>query len=353
MKSLGSQFPRLRQALPRISLTKLPSPLTPAPDLAARVGLQRLWIKRDDLSADLYGGNKVRKLEYLIADAIQSGSDAVITFGAIGSNHALATSIYAHSQRLKCYAVLIDQKQTPSLAATLRYHARLGTALIYADTFGQAVKAGQETVANHPTGGDRVYYVPWGGSSWLGTVGFVEAALELTGQFDADEFPEKIYLACGTWGTAAGLALGLRLANMPTRIIAVRVVPGRMNNHEKFISLFEELNSELHERDSSFPLFQDALANVEIREEFLGTGYAEPTAACLEAVELIGKTEELKLDTTYTGKALGALIKDARDSNTNGQRVLFWNTYNGRPYPDDLDKITIEDIPTAFRRYLK
>lgn len=353
MSSLGLRFPRLQQALPHISLTNLPSPVTLAPVLAARIGLERLWIKRDDLSADVYGGNKVRKLEYLLADAIQNGSDAVITFGAIGSNHALATSIYARLQGLKCYAVLIDQKQTPSLGPTLRYHASIGTDLIYADTFGQAVKAGEKTVANHPTGKDRVYYVPWGGSSWLGTVGFVDAALELAAQLDGDEFPEKIYLACGTWGTAAGLALGLRLADMPTTIIAVRVVPGRMNNHEKFVALFEELNRELHDRDSALPLFQDALANVEIREEFLGTGYAEPTDECLEAIELMAETEGLQLDTTYTGKALGALIHDARETKAAGRQVLFWNTYNGRPYPPGLDKISAENIPMPFRRYLK
>lgn len=352
MKVLASRFPGLQQSLPFISLTSLPSPLDTADDLAGRIGLEKLWIKRDDLSAEIYGGNKIRKLEYVIADALQADSDALITFGAIGSNHALATSIFAQRQGLTCYAVLMDQVLTPNLGPTLRYHARIATKLSYAKTFNEAVKAGEMAVANHPTGADRVYYVPWGGSSWLGTVGFVDAALELADQLDADSIPETIYLACGTWGTAAGLAMGLRLANIQTRLVAVRVVPGRMNNHEKFIDLFEELNRELHERDRSFPIFEDALANVEIREEFLGPGYAEPTAECLEAVELIRETEGLKLDTTYTGKALAALIHDARESKSTGRRALFWNTYNGRPYPADLDTIMADEIPEPFRRYL-
>jgi 1-aminocyclopropane-1-carboxylate deaminase/D-cysteine desulfhydrase-like pyridoxal-dependent ACC family enzyme len=352
MRILGSQFPGLRQALPHISLTNLPSPLRPAPALAARIGLEKLWIKRDDLSADVYGGNKVRKLEYLLADAIRLGSDAVITFGAIGSNHALATSIYARCQGLECYAVLMDQKQTPSLGATLRYHAKIGTKLLFAESFAQSIKVGEDAVANHPTGGSRVYTIPWGGSSWLGTVGFIDAALEFAGQCRGDEIPEKIYVACGTWGTAAGLALGLRLVQLPTQIVAVRVVPGRMNNHDKLIALFEESNRELHERDRSFPLFENALTNIEIREEFLGSGYAEPTPECLQAVELIGQTEGLKLDTTYTGKALGALIHDARETKSAGRQAVLWNTYNSRPYPSDLDEITLEDIPAAFHRYL-
>lgn len=352
MNILASRFPGLQQSLPFLPLTNLPTPLDPAPGLAGHIGLEKLWIKRDDLSADVYGGNKVRKLEYLIADAIQTGSDALITFGAIGSNHALATSIFAQRQGLTCYAVLIDQSLTPYLGPTLRYHARIGTVLIYADTFKQAIKAGESAVANHPGGADRVYYVPWGGSSWLGTVGFINAALELADQFGADDAPEKIYLACGTWGTAAGLAIGLRLAKLPSQLVAVRVVPGSANGQDRFISLFEETNRELHDRDSSFPIFDDPLANVEIRLEFLGPAYAEPTAECLEAVELISATEHLKLDTTYTGKALAALLHDARETKTAGRRALFWNTYNGRPYPDDLDTIRPEAIPEPFRRYL-
>lgn len=352
MRILGSKFPELQQALPHISLTNLPTPLRPAPALAALTGLEKLWIKRDDLSADVYGGNKVRKLEYLLADAIRVGSDAVITFGAIGSNHALATSIYSRSQGLKCYAVLMDQKQTPSLGATLRYHVKIGTKLIYADSFARAIKAGEEAVANHPTGGSRVYTIPWGGSSWLGTVGFIDAALEFAEQCHGSLIPEKIYVACGTWGTVAGLAMGLRLVRLPTQIVAVRVVPGRMNNQDKFIALFEELNRELHERDRSFPLFEDVLTNVEVREEFLGSGYAEPTPECLEAVELIGQAEGLELDTTYTGKALGALIHDARETKTAVRQAVLWNTYNSRPYPAELDEIPLEDIPVAFRGYL-
>jgi D-cysteine desulfhydrase len=321
MNILASRFPGLQQSLPFLPLTNLPTPLDPAPGLAGHIGLEKLWIKRDDLSADVYGGNKVRKLEYLIADAIQTGSDALITFGAIGSNHALATSIFAQRQGLTCYAVLIDQSLTPYLGPTLRYHARIGTVLIYADTFKQAIKAGESAVANHPGGADRVYYVPWGGSSWLGTVGFINAALELADQFGADDAPEKIYLACGTWGTAAGLAIGLRLAKLPSQLVAVRVVPGSANGQDRFISLFEETNRELHEE-------------------------------CLEAVELMSATERLQLDTTYTGKALAALLHDARETKTAGRRALFWNTYNGRPYPDDLDTIRPEAIPEPFRRYL-
>jgi len=351
MNILTSRFSRLQQSLPFLPLTSLPTPLDPAPDLAGRIGLEKLWIKRDDLSADIYGGNKVRKLEYLIADALQAGSDAVITFGGIGSNHALATSIFAHRQGLTCYAVLIDQPVTPNIGATLRYHARIGTVLIHADSFKNSEKAAEEAMANHPGGPDRVRYIPWGGSSWLGSVGFINAALELAEQLGPNDVPDKIYLACGSIGTTVGLALGLRLANLATKIVAVRVIPAPEND-DRLIYLFEETNRELHDRDPSFPIFDDAMANVKVRREFLGPGYAEPTAESLEAVELIKATESLTLENTYTGKAIAALVHDARESSGAGRTAVFWNTYNSRPYPTDLDSITANDLPEPFRRYL-
>ena len=351
MNILASRFPRLQQSLPFLPLTSLPTPLESAPDLAGLIGLEKLWIKRDDLSAVIYGGNKVRKLEYLIADALQAGGDAVITFGGIGSNHALATSIFAHRQGLTCYAVLIDQPVTPNIGATLRYHARIGTVLIHADSFKNSEKAAEEAMANHPGGPDRVCYIPWGGSSWLGSVGFINAALELAEQLGPDDVPDRIYLACGSIGTTVGLALGLRLANLATEIVAVRVLPAAEND-DRFIYLFEEMNRELHDRDPTFPIFDDAMASVKIRREFLGPGYAEPTAESLEAVELIKATEGLTLENTYTGKAVAALVHDARESNGAGRTAVFWNTYNSRPYPTDLDSITADDLPEPFRRYL-
>ena len=351
MNILASRFPRLQHSLPFLPLTNLPTPVDSAPDMAGLIGLDKLWIKRDDLSADVYGGNKVRKLEYLIADALQTGCDALITFGAIGSNHALATSIFAQRKGLSCYAVLIDQTMTPYISKTLKYHARIGTVLIHADTFRKAQQAADEARANYPGGPDRMCHVTWGGSSWLGTVGFVNAALELADQFGPDEAPDKIYLASGSIGSSVGLALGLRLANLPTEVVSVRVVPAP-DSDDRFISLFEETNRELHDRDHSFPIFDDAMANVETRREFLGLGYAEPTAGSIEAIELISATEGLKLENTYTGKALAALVHDARETGRAGRRPLFWNTYNGRAYPEDLETIKADDLPEPFRRYL-
>jgi D-cysteine desulfhydrase len=352
MNYLTAKFPALEDLLPFVSLTRLPTRVEPAHKLGARIGLDSLTIKRDDESADFYGGNKTRKLEYVLADARARGCDAVVTFGSAGSNHALATAIYAQRLGLQCYAVLTHQAHTPYVAATLRYHVMLGTKLVHAGRYQDVVATYEKVVESHPSGADRVYKITWGGSSWLGTTGFVAAALELAEQLPASQIPELIYVACGTMGTAVGLALGLRLAGLPTRVLAIKVAPGPRPVDEEFERLFETTDRELRQRDPSLPALDEPLANVELREEFLGPGYAIPTPECSEAIELIYSTEGLKLEATYTGKALGALVQDARRGRLAGRRVMFWNTYNSRPYPEGIDAIGAEALPDAFRHYL-
>jgi len=352
MNVLGSLFPDLQSSLPFISLANLPTPVDSAKTLGTQLGLDKLRIKRDDLTGSIYGGNKVRKLEYLFADALKQNCDSVVTFGAAGSNHALATSIYARQLNLKCYAVMTDQPVTANVAATIRYHAHLETELIHVDNYLDSYEAANRIVAEHPGGANRVYRIPWGGSSWLGAVGYVNAGLELAGQCADHEIPETIYLACGTMGTAIGLAMGLQLADVPTRLVAVKVVPGPATSETAFEKLFVETNNKLHELSERFPIFDDPLVNIEVRDGFLGSGYAEPTPECIEAVRLIEATEGLKLETTYTGKALAALFHDARLGGLTGRRVMFWNTYNSQPYPAGLDTVGPETLPIPFRKYL-
>lgn len=337
--------------LPHIALTELPTPVTPAPALAAALGLETLLIKHDDVTSPVYGGNKVRKLEYVLGDAVQRGCDSVVTFGAVGSNHALATAIFARQLGLACHVIMTDQPVTPYVARTLRYHALLDTRLELATGYNNLIDVTERLTAGHPTGADRLYRIPWGGSSPLGTIGFVNAAFELAGQC-RDDAPDVIYVACGTMGTVAGLALGLRLAGCTTRIEAVRVVPENVATREGITKLFTSANRQLHDIDPNLPLLDEPLATVSLRGEFFGTGYAEATDECQQAVALIRQTESVSLETTYTGKALAALVHDARDRQLAGHRVLFWNTYNARPYPTAVDTESGAGLPDWTRRYL-
>lgn len=351
MYSLANRYPAALTTLPRRALTVLPTPIEPAAKLGAALDLAELSIKRDDVTAILYGGNKVRKLEYLLADAQLQDCDTVITFGAVGSNHALATAIYARHLGFDCAAVLTDQPATPLVAKTLRYHALLGTRLLHAHDYRSPAGIADEFAKAHAGGSERVYKIPWGGSAWLGTVGFVNAALELCEQCPMQP-PDVVYVACGTMGTAVGLALGFRLATCATRVEAVQVAPEPVTTHERFSALYWETNSRLMALDDRVPEINDPWQNVSLRAEFLGPGYAETTPECIDAVNRIADTEGLHLETTYTGKALAALLADAAAGKLRDRRVLFWNTYNSRPVPPEIDDIEISTIPESLRRYL-
>lgn len=352
MYPLIVRYPELKAKLPYLQLTELPTPISRADRLGARLGLDSLMIKRDDESALLYGGNKVRKLEFVLADALDKGCDAVVTFGAVGSNHALATAIYATQLGLKVYVVLTDQPVTPNIANTLRYHATLGTTLVHAGSYENTVAAYEHIIANHPTGAERVYKVAWGGSSWLGTTGFVAAAMELADQIPTGAAPDVIYAACGTMGTAAGLSLGCRLAGLSARIQAVQVTPPAVYSENSFQKLFNATNAALHERDTALPLLENPMLNVDTYTDFYGDGYAIATPQACEAVELISETEGLKLETTYTGKALAALLEHARTGKLSGKKVLFWNTYNSRAYPDEITRVSTKQLPESLQKYL-
>lgn len=350
MTLLTDRYPGLFENMPYLQLAELPTPLDDADRMAAKLGIRRLWIKRDDICAQPYGGNKVRKLEYLLADALEKGCDAVLTYGAAGSNHALATSIYAHRLGLDCYAVMTPQAPTPKVANTLRYHALLGTRILAAAGFQETLAVRDAVMAAHATGGDRIYDIFWGGSSWVGTAGFVNAALEIGEQLARDP-PDYIYAAAGTQGTVAGLALGLRLLGWPTQVLGVRVVPMPLRLPAAYDRLFRETNQELHARDSNFPLVDEPLTNFELRDEFLGDGYAIPTTGTTEAVALAGELGGVELETTYTGKAMAALVHDAQAGRLTDSSVVFWLTYNSYPYPAEISNYSADDVPAEFRAY--
>jgi D-cysteine desulfhydrase len=353
-KALESAFPALAYALPHITLTALPTPLDDAPGFAKQLGIGSLAIKRDDLTSPIYGGNKVRKLEYLLADALARGCDTVVTYGAVGSNHALATAVFARRLGLACHAVLVPQPKTPWLAATLRYQLHLGTQLHAARDFNHTRALLEQIRQAHPRGPGRVYDIPWGGSNWLGEVGFVAAALELAAQLakGGSPPPDLLYAAAGSMGTVIGLSLGLAVARLPTRIVAPRVVPFGANAAERIRELVGLANDELHARDASFPLIDKPGDNIETRTEFFGTGYAEATPEALEAVSLMQELEHVKLETTYSGKALACLVADARAGKLGGKRVIFWNTYNSAAYPAEVASADTSALPADFKPYL-
>jgi 1-aminocyclopropane-1-carboxylate deaminase/D-cysteine desulfhydrase-like pyridoxal-dependent ACC family enzyme len=350
--SLFTRYPALRRALPIINIGHFPTRVSQAESLTRAEGFEidNLWFKHDEQCAPAYGGNKIRKLEFLLGDAIKQGSRSVFTYGGAGSNHALATSINCHEHGLLCTAILTPEPATAAVRNTLRYHVALGTNIKYARHYDE-IHAAAEEVRDEM--GEDCYEIPFGGSSWVGCCGFVNAAFELADQIESGALPapDVIYLAMGTTGSAVGLALGLQIAGLPTRIEAVQVTPASMRQDQLFARLFAETNKELFARDAHIPILTEPFAGVTLRTDQLGKGYAIPTDAAREAAALVMEHLGIPVSLTYTGKALAALIADARQNKLDGQNVLFWNTYNAQPYPGFNSNESWRNLPEELHEF--
>jgi D-cysteine desulfhydrase len=338
--------------LPREFLGEFPTPLQ-----HRRTDRLPLWIKRDDLTHPDYGGNKLRKLEYAFGQAVARGHRSVATFGAAGSNHALATAVHAAGLGLDCTCLLGPQPTSAAVRRTLNRHLALGTRLVPWSWGGSRAErlALYRRLFRGPDAAHRPWVIPIGGSTWHGTVGYVNAAFELAAQIRAGQAPEPdfIYLPLGTMGTVAGLAAGLAASGLSSRVVAVRVVIEQIADETRTRRLGARTADLLHRLDPAFPAIAAAAMNLEVRDEFLGEGYAVPTAAAREAVSWAASELGLGLETTYSGKALSALLADAAAGRLRGRTALFWNTYSSAPTSAPADHPVRPGLPEALARYFE
>jgi 1-aminocyclopropane-1-carboxylate deaminase/D-cysteine desulfhydrase-like pyridoxal-dependent ACC family enzyme len=315
------RFPRARAGLPWLALGRFPTRVHAAPRLGADLGLD-LWVKRDDESGAGYGGNKVRKLELCLAEALAAGARRVVTIGGLGSNQVVAAAHYARQLGLGCDALLFDQPDTPILRANLRADLALGARLhpVRGWRDAPATAAGLLRAL-----GRDVYPLGPGSSSPLGTVGYVAAALELEEQVARGACPEPavIFVPLGSGGTAAGLLLGLAQTRLRTRVAAVRVVHPALAGTVRTCLLAWRAARLLASCGADLRPF--AAARLEVVRGFLGPGYGATTPQSTAAVERAAAREGLPLETTYTGKTLAALI--ARAAALRGP-VLLWDTFS-------------------------
>ncbi len=348
-------FPSLERRLPQIPIGCFPTP-TPVERLCG-LGTwfhrEDLFIKRDDISSNLYGGNKVRKLEFLLAEAKVRGAVRIITSGAAGSNHALATALYAKKAGLSATLILFDQPPSAEVEENLLMDAASGAEMIYRERYEEY----DRTIANlyrfyNEDEGIDPYLIPAGGSSPVGALGFVNAGFELKGAVDAGHLgePKTVFVPLGTMGTAAGLLLGLRAAGLSTRLVGVRVTPSTLAAPEKFKALYCKTNELLRTLDPLFPDLRDHAGDLSICDDYFEPGYGLASASVNEAIALIRKTDGITLDRTYTGKALAALLA-AAGSAAEGP-LLFWNTKNSQPFPARLLSEGRAKLPEEFRRFL-
>lgn len=299
-------------------------------------------MKHDNLSAPVYGGNKIRKLEFLLGEALAEGRKSVITYGAVGSNHALATAVCCQELGLRAISILAPQQTNDLLRRNILMQYAVGAELHLCPDYTHFPKITKQ-ISDRCMKEDRIhpYIIPAGGTNATGALGFVNAAFELAEQIQ----PDVIYLPMGTGGTLAGLLVGVKLAGLKTRIEAIRVVDHTFRNETHIRKLMDEICAKL----GVDPVESD----VTIRDEFYGEDYGIPTAAGRQAVELFQTKENVHLENTYTGKTAAALLHDLRSGKLEGQTVLYWNTLNSRDFSEEIENIDFHTLPPGFHSYFE
>lgn len=320
---------RLSKPPARLCLATLPTPVERAPWLDG--GGTEVWIKRDDRSSALYGGGKVRKLEWILANPPFAGDGPIVSVGGIGSHHLLALALYLRQQDRRLHAWTFRTAPTPHILQNLAVMVSLGVEFWPVRTrLALPLAAWSYHVTRRPQTLGR--WMGAGASSPLGCFGFVEAGFELADQIRAGEIPtpDRIFVAAGSAGTAAGLALGLALARVPTELCLVSSVePWAFNRwllDRKIAAAYALLRAHgLEAPPGAARQLAEASVRIRIDHAQVGAGYGEPTEAAREAVRRAAD-HGLAIETTYTGKCVAALL-DSYASPGGAKRVLFWNTH--------------------------
>ena len=325
---LFEAYPALEKRLPWTPLGNWPTPVQKLDKLGKAAGHENLWVKRDDLSSDIYGGNKVRKLEFMLADASNKGFKWAVTFGGIGTNHGLTTTVHASRLGIKTALILVKQPLTANVQENLLLDHHFGAEIHYSPN----TATGLLQTAGVYLRGRRVYFIAPGGSSTRGSLGYVNAALELKKQVEAGLLPEPehIFCALGSKGTQAGLLLGLRLAGMKTRVTGVRVAEKWITKDENIARLANRMVVLLRKYDKSVPQLKFTPDDVYVNPDFFGGLYGRVTGQGLKAMQIMQETEGIGLEPVYTAKTTAAMLNFiAVNPGLKNAPMLYWHTYNG------------------------
>src|SRR5579859_4556450 len=312
---------------PRFPLALLPTPLVEAPRLSRALGGPRLFIKRDDLTGFGFGGNKVRGLEFYLADALAQQADVIVTGAGPQSNHVRATAAAARVAGMDVVAVIHDSR--PSQAqGNLLLDELLGVELRFTNSPDRAlVDEWIPRVADElRAAGRRPYVIPRGGASGLGALGYVECIRELSEQTTAQGLRlDRLALATGACGTQAGLLAGQHVYGWPIPVLGITVSRPVAECLER-IPRLARAAAKLAGSE-----FEPAPGEVVVRDGFIGRGYGIPSAEGLEAIRLVARTEGIFLDPTYTGKGMAGLIAEVRAGRiSKEENVVFLHT-GGEP----------------------
>ena len=320
-----------------------------------------IYIKRDDKDHNIYGGNKIRKFEFIFGEALKKKKKGIITLGGIGTNHGIACAIVAKELGLKCELFLSLQPITWHVQRSLLLYDYFGAKLHFTKNFELGVLKSIFYRLFHL----KYFLMSIGGSPLLGigtplgSIGFINAIFELKNQIDEGIIPEPdiIFVAAGSTGTSAGLTAGCKLSGLKTRVYPVNVSMDIVANPKNLIKIANKSIKYLRKRDKSIPDIQVNKDDFDMIKGYLGSNYGVKTVKGQTAVDLVyeleGKKLGFKLETTYTGKAMAAMLDYLKKEENKAKKVLFWNTYNS----NDLDKylreteFDYEKLPKKFHKY--
>ncbi|MCJ7771990.1 MAG: pyridoxal-phosphate dependent enzyme [Desulfobacterales bacterium] len=349
--ALFMYYPSLKEKLPWVQLGNFPTPVHPLKN----IGCKNLWIKRDDQTSPVYGGNKVRKLEFLLADAIKKSRKHIITFGAIGTNHGLATSIYSNKLGLDCPLLLFDQPVTRNVKQNLLLFKKFNAQTIYKKTVFKTVLSFYLTQKiRHP----NAYYIFAGGSNTVGTIGYVNAAFELKSQIEkgAMPMPDVIFCPAGSKGTTAGLLLGTQLAGLNTTIIGVRVTDSHFGPIEILTSgaiqkLAQTTYRSLKRLSKEIP--DITISPPTVLDDYFGKGYGYVTDKGKNAYHLLKDKENINLDPTYTSKTFAAVLDYCTKPENKVKSTLYWHTYNSMDMSQQAKSVDYKQLPKKLQHFIQ
>jgi 1-aminocyclopropane-1-carboxylate deaminase/D-cysteine desulfhydrase-like pyridoxal-dependent ACC family enzyme len=364
---LFKHYPKFRNKVSHVKLGSFPSPVKKLKNLESKLGMKSLYIKDDSGCCTPFGGNKIRKLEFLLADALENGVKSVITVGAAGSNHSLATIACAQKVGLKAIAMLTPQIPAIYLRRNLLASQKLGGELhLFPTKILRNIGIINKFLQISESTGKYPYFITTGGSCPVGGLGLINAVFELKEQIDDGILPEPdyIYVACGGGGgTTVGLSLGLKLAGLKTKVVAVGICKG-LDDKNRYKKLFEETSKFLSSLDPSIPEFKFDLADVVWRNDFSKIGfenrgyfsdheYSETDKEIADAISLFSDSEGIRLDGTYTGKVFCALLRDLKSKKLKDEVVLFWNTFSSGVGNEVIGDMTYHELPRQFHHFFQ
>ncbi len=313
--------------LPRLHLAHLPTPLEDASVFSATLNGPRILIKRDDCTGLAFGGNKTRKLEYLMADAQHNGASTVITCGSTGSNHCRQTAAAARVAGMKCILVLNAHEDPPQMQGNLLLDRMLGAQIHYVAGERDREPEMERIAEECRDRGEEPYVIPSGGSNPLGASAYVATIFELMGQLDdmAVE-PSRLFTTSSTsGGTHAGLAMGAAIAGA-TFIVQGIAIEGTSEDVRDVVHPLANATSEFLGSDIRL-----SRNDIHVDDRFVGEGYGIPTDACLDAMNALARTQAILLDPIYTAKTMAGLIAHIRDGEIGADETIVFLHSGGTP----------------------